>query len=136
MASLKELLAAKAAKAAPTPAPAAEEKPRVIIARADSPAPAKPQPTPLADEPRQLGATTRGTDVPFEFPSEKDSEAAKTWLQVRQLPETKLGIAMDPSGETTSHAWLAVESPDDPGKLLFLFRLPLLTPKSSSAEPY
>lgn len=119
MPSLKEMLAAKA-----------DQKPKGIIARADHSEMVAKKTPPLADEPRALGNTERGTDVPFEFASEKPSEAAKLWLQARQQPETKLGIVLDPSGETTAHAWLALESPADPGRLLYLYRLPLLAPKS------
>ena len=111
-------------------------KPKGIIARASEPAavPAKPLPTPVSQEPRQLGQIERGQDVPFEFPSEKSSEGAKTWLFARQQPETQLGIAIEP-GETSDHAWIVVQSPTDPGRLLYLYRLPLLTP-SSGANPY
>lgn len=132
MPSLKEMLAAKAAGTS-APAPAA---PKGIIARASEPAavPAKPLPTPVSQEPRQLGQIERGQDVPFEFPSEKSSEGAKTWLFARQQPETQLGIAIEP-GETSDHAWIVVQSPTDPGKLLYLYRLPLLTP-SSGGNPY
>lgn len=132
MPSLKEMLAAKAAGPS-APAPAA---PKGIIARATEPAatPAKPLPVPVSQEPRQLGNIERGQDVPFEFASEKPSEAAKTWLHARQQPETLLGIAIEP-GETSAHAWLCLQSPTDPGKLLYLYRLPLLTP-SSGANPY
>lgn len=113
MPSLKEMLAAKAAKAAK---------------------PATKQHGPLAEEPRTLGSTEKGADVPFEFASEKPSEAAKQWLAIRHQPETTLGIvvALDLSGETTAHAWLALESPADPGRLLYLYRLPLLAPKSDA----
>lgn len=169
MPSLKEMLAAKAAKAAkpatdllgqpigehfvPTPdgphygkmldkdnkfikwVTYPQPRSTGIIARADKPdpAPAK-QHGPLAEEPRTLGSTEKGADVPFEFASEKPSEAAKQWLAIRYQPETTLGIvvALDPSGETTAHAWLALESPADPGRLLYLYRLPLLAPKSDA----
>jgi hypothetical protein len=128
MPSLKEMLAAKAAT--PTAAP------KGIIARASEPAlsPVKPLPTPVSQEPRQLGNTERGQDVPFEFPSEKSSEGAKAWLFARQQPETQLGIMIEP-GETSDHAWIVVQSPTDPGLLVFLYRLPLLTLKSAG-NPY
>lgn len=123
MPSLKEMLAAKA-----------DQKPKGIIARADHSEMVAKKTPPLADEPRALGNTERGTDVPFEFASEKPSEAAKQWLAIRHQPETTLGIvvALDLSGETTAHAWLALESPADPGRLLYLYRLPLLAPKSDA----
>ena len=125
------MLAAKAA-----PAAAAPPAKGTVIRSTDAPGPnggvlaAKP-----SAEPRALGETTPGPDVPFEWASEKSSEAARQWLLARQQPENLLGIVLDPSGETTAHAWLAIENPSDPGRFIFLHRLPLLTPRKGE-DPY
>lgn len=128
MPSLKEMLAARSAPASAKPgpaqtpaAPAPSAAPKV---RADQPD--TPPPVALADEPRQLGNREKGVDVPFEFASEMPSEAARQWLQARQTPATQLGIYVEPE-ESSDHAWIAVANPTMPGKLIFLFRLPLLT---------
>ena len=129
MPSLKDLLAAKQAPAAPAAA-----KPKGIVARADPVGSPPPPPPPSLDAVRPLGQPTKGEDVPFEFPSEGGSEGARLMLEARQLPETALGIALEP-GETSDHAWIVLESQQVPGKLLWLFRLPLKTPASPSG-PY
>lgn len=123
MASLKEILAAKAASSA---------KPAGLTIRKGQPVAPPPRPPGLADDPRQLGQVEKGTEVPFEFASEKNSEAAKLWLLARQQPETKLGIVIE-QGETSEHAWLALEHPTDPGMMLYLYRLPILAARSAGA---
>lgn len=122
MASLKELLAKQSA------APVKKQAAPGITIRQDTPSlpPAKPV------EERQLGNTEKGQDVPFEFASEKDSEAARLWLQARQLPESSLCVLIEP-GEQSSHAWIGLQNPADPGRTLFLFRLPLATNQSAGA---
>jgi hypothetical protein len=130
MPSLKELLAAK--QQAPAAPPSA--KPKGIIARADPVGSPPPPPPPSLADVRPLGQPVKGEDVPFEFPSETSSGGARLCLEARQLPETSLGIALEP-GETSSHAWIVLESQQLPGKLLWLFRLPLKTPASPGA-PY
>jgi hypothetical protein len=124
MASLKELLAAKqsAAASAPKPAPvvAAPAAPGIVI-RPSAPAPAaeaKPEPRPLGEP------SAQAADVPFEFASEKPSEAARLWLAARQVPHSQLGIYLEPP--PSCFAWLALDLPEDRGRLILLHRLPLL----------
>lgn len=121
MASLRELLAAKQAGAA-TQAPAPAHPAHGIVIR--PPAQTAPAPTVTAAEPRPLGDTSaRSADVPFEFASEKPSEAAKEWLAARHAPATKLGVWLEPA--PSCHAWLAVDHPEESGRLILLHRLPL-----------
>lgn len=115
MPSLKELLKAK---------PAAQQAEPGLKIRKEEPAAPAP-------EPRQLGLS-KGEEVPFEFPSEKDSEGAREWLAVRQAYETTLGIWIEPGGE---HAWLAAESSTEPGKLVLIHRLPLKN-KTNPGQPF
>lgn len=91
-------------------------------------------PLPADPEPRALGETTPGPDVPFEFASETNSEAEKLVTLARSALDTQLGVWIQP-GETTDHAWLAVESHHVPGKLILLHRLPLLN-KITGKEPF
>lgn len=137
MASLKELLAAKAAASgAAKPAAAPESaKPLKLSGVYSKPIvlPSVPTP-PAAPEPRALGETSPGPDVPFEFASETNSEAEKLVMLARSALDTQLGVWIQP-GETTEHAWLAVESLQVPGKLILLHRLPLLN-RAMRKEPF
>lgn len=120
MASLKELLAQKSAAAVTPPAAGG-----TVIRTAPALSPQRDAKTPQPV--RQLGEATAEAvpDVPFEFASEKPSEAAKEWLLARQQVSTQLGVWMEPPPGV--HAWLAVESASDPGRLILLHRLPLLS---------
>lgn len=128
MASLKELLAQKQSGQVKPPVPAAASTASVGTVIRTAPAlPPRRDAALLAAPARQLGEATvePGADVPFEFASEKPSEAAKEWLLARQQVSTQLGVWMEPPPGV--HAWLAVESASDPGRLLLLHRLPLLS---------
>ena len=140
MATLKELLAAKQAAAAaakpaptepttPTPPPAAQATGLVIRPAAAAPLSAA---GPTQPETRPLGDTSAAAaDIPFEFASEKSSEAERLWLEARRLPETELGIYIEP--EPSRHAWLAIDLKEDRGRLLLLQRLPLLFKRCGNA---
>ena len=143
MPSLREILAAKkaavvheqngAAGVGKSPSPAVTGGAPVIRPTLESLGITRTPPAAPAPEARMLGNATPGEDVPFEFASEKNSEAAKIWLQARQMEESQLGVWMEPApGE---HAWLAVESPAEPGKPILLFRLPLLN-KHEAMQPF
>jgi len=129
MASLKELFAAKQAAAAPAPTTGIKIKPDPVKLP-----PVVQQELPSI-EARQLGNMERGADVPFEFASEKDSEAARMWLEARQLPESSLCLVMEP-GETSEYAWIALQTRADIGRPLLLFRLPLAIAKNGPGVPY
>lgn len=127
MPSLKELLEAKKS----TPAtPAAKG---IVLTSSGTP-PAKAVEAGAAvgeTAARALGSPKaldeRSADVPFEFASEKPSEAARLWFQARQMPETSLCIVMDPveDGMPPQHAWLALQTQADTCRPIFLHRLPL-----------
>lgn len=131
MASLREILALKN-KQAPLPAPEASTtaaKPGIVIRPAavatakEQAAAALPPRAPIDIPPpevRELGNTKPEGGVPFEFPSEKSSDAAKDWLRWRQLPQTALGIWIEPDMEG---AWLAIRNEADPKRPLLIFRM-------------
>lgn len=142
MATLKEIMAAKAKAAQPpSPTSAGEGGKGVVISGKSAtagisgkPIRLPPPPTlPSVPEPRTLGDTTPGPDVPFEFASEKNSEAAKDWMLARQATDTALGVWVEPGNPEM--AWIAVESPAEPGRLLLLYRLPLLN-RQTEGNPY
>lgn len=94
----------------------------------------------IPPEPRALGETTPGPDIPFEFPSEKSSDVQKLWLLARQQTTNSLGVwieqEVDPSGVLMAeHGWLAVRNPSDPDRPLLVLRLPLLN-RATGDAPY
>lgn len=119
MPSLREVLAA-----------AAKEKQQAgLKVSSEKPVDTTPAPTPKpgpADDPRLLGNTEKGQDVPFEFPSDKKSAEERFWLKVRQQPHMQLAVTVEP-GENPQHAWIVVQNPAEPLLPAFLFRLPLVT---------
>jgi hypothetical protein len=134
MASLKDLLAQKQSGQVKPPVPAAASTASVGTVIRTAPAlPPRRDAVYVGDQlitttpERRLGdpKVELGPDVPFEFASEKPSEAAKEWLLARQQVSTQLGVWMEPPPGV--HAWLAVESASDPGRLILLHRLPLLS---------
>lgn len=109
MPSLREMMAAKKA-ATPAPVPA-------------------PQPEPVRGEVRAAGDTSAPPDVPFEFASETNSEAAKNWILARSIPNTEIGVMIDPEADPEKgpeHAWLIIKNPAAPTLPVFLCRLPLV----------
>lgn len=123
MATLKERLAAAKAKAPP-----AAEKPKGIRITPTDPkeAPAAP---PERPEPRELGRSTPGEDIPFG--TRPEEEPAASWHEVRTALDTDLAIWID--GE---HGWLAVRSRNGQPGLILLQRLPLMTNPRNGNEPY
>lgn len=118
MPSLRELMNQKKA-AAPVPVPAT-------------------QPEPVRGEVRAAGDTSAPPDVPFEFASEMPSEALKNWILARSIPNTQLGIMIDPeadSEKSPEHAWIIIKNPAAPNLPVFLCRLPLVN-LSQSGGPF
>ncbi len=119
MASLRDLMAAKKA-ATPTPVPA-------------------PQPGPVMGEARAAGEVSAPPDVPFEFASEMPSEAEKRWLLARSIPNTQLGIMVEPEADpekAPEHAWIVIKNPTAPALPVFLFRLPLVHLNRAPGGPF
>jgi len=97
MASLKDLLG-KANAGAAKPANAG----LIIKPQAEPPTPA---PVQSAEPPRPLGEPS--FDIPFEFPSDKQSEGAREWLKLRQLPEASLCMWIEPGME---YGWIGIRN--------------------------